>query len=93
MVLEHEAIQGEMERQARTDPLTGLMNRRAFLEDLVRHAERLDREELPGTLMFADLDNFKTVNDRLGHEIGDQVLQCTANCCGRRCDRAILWPG
>jgi Diguanylate cyclase, GGDEF domain len=55
MVLEHEAIQQEMARQARTDPLTGLLNRRAFLEELGRHIDRLDREEQPGTLLFADL--------------------------------------
>jgi len=77
-VLEHEAIQREMARQARTDPLTGLLNRRAFLEEIARCAERLDREELPGTLMFVDLDNFKVVNDALGHEMGDQVLMHTA---------------
>jgi diguanylate cyclase (GGDEF)-like protein len=74
MVLEHEAIQREMARQARTDPLTGLLNRRAFLEEVERRIDRLDREGLPGTLMFADLDNFKPVNDLLGHEMGDQVL-------------------
>jgi diguanylate cyclase (GGDEF)-like protein len=79
MVLEHEAIQREMARQARTDPLTGLLNRRAFLEEMERHVERLDREELPGTLMFADLDYFKPVNDKLGHETGDQVLVQTAS--------------
>lgn len=79
MVLEHEAIQQEMVRQARTDPLTGLLNRRAFLEEIVRHMERLDREEQPGTLLFADLDGFKPVNDRLGHEVGDQVLMRTAS--------------
>ncbi len=78
MVLEHEAIQREMARQARTDPLTGLLNRRAFLEEVERHIERLDREELPATLMFADLDNFKPVNDRMGHEVGDQVLLHTS---------------
>ncbi|HEY1934885.1 MAG TPA: diguanylate cyclase [Acetobacteraceae bacterium] len=77
-VLEHEALQREMVLQARTDPLTGLLNRRAFLEEIARHAERLDREELPGTLLFADLDHFKSVNDRLGHDMGDQVLQYTA---------------
>jgi diguanylate cyclase (GGDEF)-like protein/PAS domain S-box-containing protein len=77
-VLEHEAIQREMARQARTDPLTGLLNRRAFLEEIARCAERLDREELPGTLMFVDIDNFKVVNDALGHEMGDQVLVHTA---------------
>ena len=79
MVLEHEAIQQEMARQARTDPLTGLLNRRAFLEEMARHIDRLDRDDQPGTLMFADLDYFKPVNDRLGHEIGDQVLLRTAN--------------
>jgi diguanylate cyclase (GGDEF)-like protein len=78
MVLEHEAIQLEMGRQARTDPLTGLLNRRAFMEEMQRHIERLDREQLPGTLLFADLDSFKPVNDRLGHEAGDQVLLSTA---------------
>jgi diguanylate cyclase (GGDEF)-like protein len=78
MVLEHVAIQMEMQRQARTDPLTGLLNRRAFMEELHRHIERLEREEQPGTLMFCDLDFFKPVNDRLGHEVGDQVLMRTA---------------
>ena len=68
-----------MARQARTDPLTGLLNRRAFLEEMARHIDRLDREEQPGTLMFADLDYFKPVNDRLGHEAGDEVLVRTAN--------------
>jgi diguanylate cyclase (GGDEF)-like protein len=74
MILEHETIQREMAQQARTDPLTGLLNRRAFLEEVERHIDRLDREGLPGTLMFSDLDHFKPINDRLGHEMGDQVL-------------------
>jgi diguanylate cyclase (GGDEF)-like protein len=78
MVLEHEAIQQEMARQARTDPLTGLLNRRAFLEEMARHIDRLDRADQPGTLIFADLDYFKPINDRLGHDAGDQVLVCTA---------------
>lgn len=78
MVLEHQAIQREMARQARTDALTGLLNRRAFLEELPRHIERLDREALPGTMIFVDLDNFKPANDRFGHELGDQVLCRTA---------------
>jgi diguanylate cyclase (GGDEF)-like protein len=78
VVLEHQAIQREMARQARTDALTGLLNRRAFLDELPRHVERLDREQLPGTLIFVDLDNFKPVNDRFGHDVGDQVLCRTA---------------
>ncbi|MBV9656159.1 MAG: diguanylate cyclase [Acetobacteraceae bacterium] len=75
VVLEHEAIQREMAKQARTDPLTGLLNRRAFLEELTRHLDRLDREGAPGTLLFADLDNFKPLNDSLGHEAGDKALR------------------
>jgi diguanylate cyclase (GGDEF)-like protein len=67
-----------MARQARTDSLTALLNRRAFLEELPRHIDRLDREALPGTMIFVDLDNFKPVNDRFGHEVGDQVLCRTA---------------
>ena len=78
MVLEREAVQLDMTRQARTDPLTGLLNRRAFLEEVERHAARQDRDQQPATLMFADLDNFKPVNDRLGHEAGDDVLRSTA---------------
>ncbi len=74
MVLEHEAIQHEMGRQARTDPLTGLLNRRAFLEEMERHVGRLDQENVPGTLMFVDMDAFKAVNDKFGHEMGDHVL-------------------
>ena len=78
MALEHEAIQREMMRQARTDPLTGLLNRRAFREEVLRHTDRADREGVPSTLMFVDLDHFKAVNDRLGHEAGDRVLVRTA---------------
>ncbi len=74
VVLDHDSIQQEMARQARTDPLTGLLNRRAFLEEMERRLERLDRNELPGTLLFADLDHFKQMNDRHGHECGDTAL-------------------
>ncbi len=79
MVLEHDAVQLAMTLQARTDPLTGLLNRRAFLEEMVRRIDRLDRDQQTGTLMFVDLDHFKAVNDRLGHDVGDEVLQSTAN--------------
>ncbi|PPQ35853.1 sensor domain-containing diguanylate cyclase [Rhodopila globiformis] len=74
MILEYEAVQQEMAQQARTDPLTGLLNRRAFLEAMQRQTARLDRESAPGTLMFIDLDGFKAVNDSQGHAVGDAVL-------------------
>ena len=78
IVLEHEAIQRELARQARTDPLTGLLNRRAFLDEATRRVDRLERDGLPGTLLFVDLDRLKQVNDRLGHEVGDSALVLTA---------------
>jgi diguanylate cyclase (GGDEF)-like protein len=79
MILEYEAVAREMAYQARTDPLTGLLNRRAFLDEMQRHLARLDREQENGTLMFVDLDAFKGVNDRLGHAAGDKVLVLVAD--------------
>ena len=78
MVLEHEAIQRELAHQARTDPLTGLLNRRAFLEEVARRIDRLHHEGLPGSLMFVDLDHFKPLNDACGHEAGDSALVAAA---------------
>jgi diguanylate cyclase (GGDEF)-like protein len=78
MILEYEALQQEMVQQARTDPLTGLLNRRAFIEEMRRQMARLDRTSEAGTLLFVDMDSFKAVNDRLGHGVGDQVLICLA---------------
>ncbi|HEX4368625.1 MAG TPA: diguanylate cyclase [Rhodopila sp.] len=74
MILEYEALQQDIVQQARTDPLTGLLNRRAFIAEMHRDITRLDRGAEAGTLMFVDVDSFKSVNDRLGHGAGDQVL-------------------
>jgi diguanylate cyclase (GGDEF)-like protein len=78
VILEHESIQREMVHQARTDPLTSLLNRRAFFDEMGRRLERLDRDEAPGTLMFIDLDHFKALNDACGHDAGDEALCLTA---------------
>ena len=78
VVLEHEAIQRELARQARTDPLTGLLNRRSFLDELRRRVDRLDREGQVGTLLYMDLDHFKRLNDTCGHEVGDEALVIAA---------------
>ena len=74
VILEHDAIQREMARQARTDSLTGLLNRRAFMDEVARRVDRLEREEQPGTVMFIDLDHFKALNDYRGHDVGDEAL-------------------
>jgi diguanylate cyclase (GGDEF)-like protein len=74
MILDYEAAAREMVHKASTDSLTGLLNRRAFFDEVQRHINRFDHEEGIGTLMFVDLDAFKTVNDRLGHAAGDDIL-------------------
>jgi diguanylate cyclase (GGDEF)-like protein len=84
LILEHEAIQREMARLSRTDPLTGLLNRRAFFEDLDRRIARLEVDGLPGTLIFIDLDHFKILNDARGHDAGDEALRRVADLLRRR---------
>lgn len=63
-----------LRREALHDPLTGLANRTLFLERLEHALARLQRHPGPVAVMFLDVDRFKQINDRLGHEAGDQVL-------------------
>ncbi|AKC85648.1 sensor domain-containing diguanylate cyclase [Pseudoxanthomonas suwonensis] len=64
----------DLAEQTRTDPLTGLPNRRAFTVALGAAIERADREGLPLSVALLDLDHFKTINDVNGHAEGDRVL-------------------
>ena len=68
---------------ARTDPLTGLLNRRALEELFAIELDRAVRTGRPLSVIIGDLDRFKSVNDRLGHQHGDQVLQALAAELGR----------
>ena len=65
-------------RLARTDPLTGAFNSRAFYEIAANRIERCRRKNRPLSLAYIDLDNFKYVNDHLGHLQGDEVLRAVA---------------
>lgn len=60
---------------ARTDTLTGLMNRKAFLERLEGEVARAGRHQRPLSVAYIDLDGFKAVNDGFGHAVGDEVLR------------------
>jgi diguanylate cyclase (GGDEF)-like protein len=73
-------LSSELESIARTDPLTGLSNRRGIDEDLARAFARTRRRGEPLTVLMIDLDRFKQVNDRFGHEAGDRVLLAVADC-------------
>jgi len=67
--------ESQMRRQALEDPLTGLLNRRAFSEQLQDSLQLTDpAADTRVALLLIDLDGFKEVNDRLGHDMGDQLL-------------------
>jgi two-component system cell cycle response regulator len=64
----------EAQHAATTDPLTGIMNRRAMLAALDVEQSRSERHGYPMSLLLLDVDHFKTINDQHGHAMGDQVL-------------------
>ncbi|PSV11511.1 EAL domain-containing protein [Photobacterium leiognathi] len=63
--------QGHIEQLVQMDPLTGLLNRHGF----TRQLDQLMKAEVPVVMLYIDIDNFKNINDSLGHHIGDKVLQ------------------
>jgi two-component system cell cycle response regulator len=67
--------QNELRRQALTDPLTHIMNRRAILGRLTEEMARAPRQGLPLSIGVLDIDHFKAVNDKYGHAGGDAILQ------------------
>ena len=79
VALENARLHDVVQRQASTDDLTGLVNRRRFIESLQAEIERARRFGSPLTVILADLDDFKRVNDELGHHAGDIVLRSFAD--------------
>ena len=83
-------------RDASTDTLTGLANRRGGREALEREVQRASRYGRPLSVIVFDLDHFKAVNDRYGHAAGDLVLRSVARAAARAVrdtDRVIRWGG
>lgn len=72
-------------RMASTDYLTGLLNRRAFMERLESEENRVSREKKPLSLIILDIDHFKKVNDSYGHQVGDLILQELAAIISKSC--------
>lgn len=91
-----EAAQGELRQMVTTDPLTGCRNRRYFDDIIRREVQRHRRYRIPLSILFIDVDKFKVVNDTLGHEAGDKVLQLVAGFLVRNvreADYVFRWGG
>jgi two-component system cell cycle response regulator len=71
-------LQSALLTRARNDSLTGLLNHGAILEELAKEFNRCRRENKPVSILLADLDHFKQINDRHGHQTGDSVLRAAA---------------
>lgn len=78
-VTEQRRYEKMLRQQSRTDPLTGLANRRYLFTVLEAEIERAHRYDVPLSLMICDLDDFKRVNDTCGHQAGDDVLRQVAD--------------
>ena len=86
----------QVQRLAETDALTGLANRRIFQTTLDRELSRAARNGEPVTLLMADIDHFKSLNDRFGHPAGDHVLKQVAGVLTSACrdfDTAARYGG
>src|SRR5450631_1631233 len=68
----------ELEEETRRDAMTGVYNRAYLDQVLAREFENSSRHKWPLSIAFADLDSFKSINDRFGHQAGDRILQATA---------------
>jgi diguanylate cyclase (GGDEF)-like protein/PAS domain S-box-containing protein len=79
IALQQVATHEQMEELSTTDPMTGLLNRRTFSERVRARVEPGDdRRAVAGVLAYVDLDNFKQVNDKLGHQAGNEALIAVA---------------
>lgn len=80
-ITELHALKSELERQTRTDYLTGIANRRSFFERAQSEFSRSRRHGMPMSVLAVDIDHFKRINDEYGHPVGDEVLREFARQC------------
>jgi len=78
LAMAKERAEFKLRTAAMVDPLTGIANRRSFLQDGAELMKRHAAESCPAAVLLVDLDHFKSINDRFGHAIGDRVLQIFA---------------
>jgi diguanylate cyclase (GGDEF)-like protein/PAS domain S-box-containing protein len=76
-VTDRKAKERQMESIATSDPLTGVLNRRGFERDAAQRLSQSD-DDATGALLYIDLNEFKGINDRFGHEVGDELLKIAA---------------
>jgi diguanylate cyclase (GGDEF)-like protein len=91
-----ELAQAELRQMVTTDGLTGCRNRRFFDEVIGKEMQRHRRYRIPLSLLFVDVDRFKAINDTLGHDAGDRVLQAVAGFLirhVREADYVFRWGG
>jgi len=75
----------QLEEWMRTDPLTGVLNRRFFEETVIRAMRAAERRDEPLTVVYLDIDDFKLINDREGHKRGDEVLRAVGDALSAAC--------
>lgn len=80
-ITERKQREDDLRRMATTDAMTGIYNRRRFVELMVQEMHRAHRMLHPLALIMLDIDSFKRVNDSYGHAIGDEVLKSLARAC------------
>ena len=92
-ITDRKVLEQELELLSRSDPLTGVFNRRRFDEALEAQLAYARRYGRGGALLIADLDRFKQINDEFGHAAGDEALRAVAPCAGRAtCARPTRSP-
>jgi diguanylate cyclase (GGDEF)-like protein len=77
-IADRKLVEARLERQALTDPLTGIANRTVLMDRLTQALRRLQRDKFVLAVLYLDLDRFKVINDSLGHKLGDLLLMKVA---------------